>query len=311
MTTPPSTPTPPGPVPSSDGQVPGRPHPTPAQRKDHGRAGRNLPAAVTSAVLLLGLIGATLYFAKPVFMLVVVVAVLVAVWELHRGLEAKGIDIPEQPIMVGGAAMVVVAYVWGPAALVTATAVTALVVMLWLLRRGIDGYVQNATAAVFTVVYVPFLGSFVALLLREGGLAGGGLGDDGVAGIIVFILVTIASDIGGYVAGVLFGKHPMAPVISPKKSWEGFAGSFVFTTAAGIALVVLLLEGDWWVGVVLGVVAVVMATLGDLCESVMKRDLGIKDMSQVIPGHGGLMDRLDSLLATVAPVWLLLHYAVF
>ena len=311
MTTPPSTPTPPGPVPSSDGQVPGRPHPTPAQRKDHGRAGRNLPAAVTSAVLLLGLIGATLYFAKPVFMLVVVVAVLVAVWELHRGLEAKGIDIPEQPIMVGGAAMVVVAYVWGPAALVTATAVTALVVMLWLLRRGIDGYVQNATAAVFTVVYVPFLGSFVALLLREGGLTGGGLGDDGVAGIIVFILVTIASDIGGYVAGVLFGKHPMAPVISPKKSWEGFAGSFVFTTAAGIALVVLLLEGDWWVGVVLGVVAVVMATLGDLCESVMKRDLGIKDMSQVIPGHGGLMDRLDSLLATVAPVWLLLHYAVF
>ena len=103
----------------------------------------------------------------------------------------------------------------------------------------------------------------------------------------------------------------MAPVISPKKSWEGFAGSMVFTVGAGVALVVLLLDGRWWVGVLLGLIAVVMATLGDLCESVMKRDLGIKDMSQVIPGHGGLMDRLDSLLATVAPIWLLLHYAVF
>ena len=110
---------------------------------------------------------------------------------------------------------------------------------------------------------------------------------------------------------MLFGKHPMAPVISPKKSWEGFAGSVVSCVAAGWALVVYLLDGDWWVGVCLGLIAVVMATLGDLCESVIKRDLGIKDMSQVIPGHGGLMDRLDSLLATVAPIWLLLHYAVF
>ena len=130
-------------------------------------------------------------------------------------------------------------------------------------------------------------------------------------GIITFIAITVASDTGGYVAGVLFGKHPMAPVISPKKSWEGFAGSVVFCLVAGWALVVYLLEGDWWVGLALGVIAVVMATLGDLCESVIKRDLGIKDMSQVIPGHGGLMDRLDSLLATVAPIWLLLHYAVF
>jgi len=110
---------------------------------------------------------------------------------------------------------------------------------------------------------------------------------------------------------VLFGKHPMAPVISPKKSWEGFAGSLVFCVGAGVALVVYLLDGDWWIGVVLGLIAVVMATLGDLVESVMKRDLGIKDMSQIIPGHGGLMDRLDSLLATIAPIWLLLHYLVF
>jgi len=279
--------------------------------KDHGRAGRDLPAAITSAVVLLGAVAASLAFWKTAFMVIVAAAVVVAVWELHRGLGNKGIDIPEQPLMIGGVVMVAVAYFFGAPALVTATAVTALVTMLWLLRRGVDGYVQNASAAVFTLIYVPFLGSFVALLLAEGGAWDFERWDDGVKGIIAFILVTIASDIGGYVAGVLFGKHPMAPVISPKKSWEGFAGSLVFCVLVGIGLVVWLLDGDWWVGGALGLIAVVMATLGDLCESVMKRDLGVKDMSQVIPGHGGLMDRLDSLLATIAPIWLLLHYAVF
>jgi phosphatidate cytidylyltransferase len=197
---------------------------------------------------------------------------------------------------------VVVAYLFGAPALVTATAVTALVTMLWRLRGGIAGYVMDTTAAVFTIMYVPFLGSFVALLLAE---------DRGAAAIVTFILVTIASDIGGYAVGVLAGKHPMAPVISPKKSWEGFAGSAVSCVVVGWLTVVYLLDGDWWVGVALGASAVVMATLGDLCESVIKRDLGIKDMSQIVPGHGGLMDRLDSLLATAAPVWLLLHYLVF
>jgi phosphatidate cytidylyltransferase len=276
-----------------------------------GRAGRDLRKAVASAIVLLVAIALSLAVWKAAFMLIVAAAVVVAVWELHRGLLAKDVDIPEQPLMLGGVVMVVVAYLWGADALVTSTAVTALVVMLWLLRRGIDGYVQNATAAVFTLVYVPFLGSFVALMLSEGGADGGGLDDAGVKGIITFVLVTIASDIGGYIAGVLFGKHPKAPVISPKKSWEGFAGSALFCVVVGWALVVYLLDGDWWVGVLLGLIAVVMATLGDLCESVMKRDLGIKDMSQVIPGHGGLMDRLDSLLATIAPIWLLLHYLVF
>jgi len=285
--------------------------PPPAPAKDHGRAGRDLPAAIGSAVVLLGAIALSLLFWKPAFIVIVAVAIVVAVWELGKGLSAQDIDLPEQPLMVGSVVMIVVAYLYGAPALVTATAVTALVTMLWLLRRGIDGYVKNATASVFTVVYLPFLASFVALLLAEGGRDGAGLDDQGVGGVITFILVTIASDTGGYAAGVLFGKHPMAPVISPKKSWEGFAGSVVATIAAGVVLVVYLLEGDWWVGVALGLIAVVMATLGDLCESVIKRDLGIKDMSQVIPGHGGLMDRLDSLLATVAPIWLLLHYAVF
>lgn len=285
--------------------------PPAAPAKDHGRAGRNLPAAVGSAVVLLGAIALSLAFYKTAFMVIVAIAVGVAVWEMRRGLSAHDVDLPEQPLILGGVVMVVVAYFWGAPALVTATAVSALVIMLWLLRRGVEGYVKNATASVFTLIYVPFLGSFVALMLAEGGATGFDRFDEGVKGVVVFILVTIMSDIGGYVAGVLFGKHPMAPVISPKKSWEGFAGSIVFTVAAAVPLVVYFLDGRWWVGVCLGLIAVVMATLGDLCESVMKRDLGIKDMSQIIPGHGGLMDRLDSLLATIAPIWLLLHYLVF
>lgn len=284
----------------------------PAAPPANGRYGRDLRAAVISGVLLGVTVVASLLIAKTAFLLVVLVAAGVAVWELHRGLCNVGIDIPEQPVIIGGSVMLICAYLWGAPALITATAVSALVIMLWLLRRGVDGFVRNATAAVFTLIYVPFLGSFVVLMLAEGeGWRNFLSFDDGERGIMTFILVTIASDIGGYWAGVLFGRHPMARVISPKKTWEGFAGSAITCTAAGVALVVWLLHGHWYVGVALGVIAVVMATLGDLVESVIKRDLGIKDMSQIIPGHGGLMDRLDSLLATIAPIWLLLHYGVF
>ncbi len=266
------------------------------------RAGRNLPAAIGSGVVLGVAIIGSLVLWKPAFMVIVVAAVIVAVWELGHAFATGNIRITREPVMAGGVVMVLAAFFFGAPALVTATAVTALVSMLWRLRGGVAGYVMDATASVFTLVYVPFLGGFVALLLAE---------DRGQLAIVTFILVTIASDIGGYVVGVLIGRHPMAPVISPKKSWEGFAGSAVSCVVVGWLTVDYLLDGDWWVGVLLGLIAVVMATLGDLCESVMKRDLGIKDMSQIIPGHGGLMDRLDSLLATAAPTWLLLHYLVF
>lgn len=277
------------------------PHAPAPVEKVASRAGRNLPAAIASGVVLLAVIGSSLYFWKPAFVLVVASAILLGVWELKEAFHAKGIAVPYEPLLVGAVVMLAGAYLGGAPALVTALAVTALVMMLWRLRGGVDGFVRDATAGVFTAVYVPFLAGFVLLLLKP---------EDGPLRVLTFILVTIASDIGGYAVGVLAGRHPMAPVISPKKSWEGFAGSTLSCVAAGWATVVYLLEGDWWVGVLLGVVVVVMATLGDLCESVIKRDMGIKDMSAIIPGHGGLMDRLDSLLATVAPTWLLLFYLV-
>jgi phosphatidate cytidylyltransferase len=266
------------------------------------RAGRNLPAAVGSAVVLLALIAVCLAtFDGFPFVFLAAAAVCVGVWELREAFAHREIEMPFEPLVVGALAMLFGAWFGGAPPLATALAVTALAVMLWRLRGGVDGFVRDATAGVFTAVYLPFLAGFVVLLLRA---------DDGVWRVVTFILVTIASDIGGYVAGVRLGRHPMAPVISPKKSWEGFVGSAVSCMVVGWLTVVYLLDGRWWVGVLLGAVAVVTATLGDLCESVIKRDLGIKDMSQIIPGHGGIMDRLDSLLATVAPTWLLLYYLV-
>ena len=246
-------------------------------------------------------------------MLIVAAAVVVAIWELHRGFPAKDIDLPEQPLMLGGVVMVVVAYFWGAPALVTATAVTALVIMLWLLRRGIDGYVKNATASVFTLDLraVPRLVRRAAARRgraaqrrrprrrRRAGHHHVHRGHDRLRHRRVRRrrAVRQAPDGAGHLARRSPGRASPArwsSASSPAGRWS-----------------VYLLDGDWWVGVALGLIAVVMATLGDLCESVIKRDLGIKDMSQVIPGHGGLMDRLDSLLATVAPIWLLLHYLVF
>ena len=114
------------------------------------------------------------------------------------------------------------------------------------------------------------------------------------------------SDLGGYVFGVLWGKHPMAPKISPKKSWEGFAGSVTFGVLAGVGMTIFALDAQFWIGIILGLVLVAAGTCGDLVESLIKRDVGIKDMSSFVPGHGGVMDRLDSLLLAAPPAWLLM-----
>jgi phosphatidate cytidylyltransferase len=198
--------------------------------------------------------------------------------------------------------MLVAAYYGGPLALLIALALTVLATIFWRMPAGSIGFVRDVTTNAFLLGYVPLLAGFAILLVQPE--------DDGPQRVVTFFLVVVASDVGGYVAGVLFGKHPMAPTISPKKSWEGFAGSTLACIGAGIGSVVWLLDGHWWVGAIVGAVAVLTATVGDLAESMIKRDLGIKDMSNLLPGHGGVMDRLDSLLATAPAVWLLLHLLV-
>ncbi|QWC85401.1 phosphatidate cytidylyltransferase [Nocardioidaceae bacterium] len=277
------------------------PPPVPADGGSGAAGGRDLPRAVASGVGLGALVLLSLLFVEGLFTVVVAVAMCLACWEFSRGFAERGIDLPRIPLYAACVAIVGGAYLGGTDVHLATTAVSALGTLLWLMRRGIDGFVRNATASLFTITYVPFLAGFVALLLRE---------PEGLAAVIVFIAVTVSSDIGGYFAGSRFGRHALAPNVSPKKSWEGAAGSVLLATAVAVWLVMWLLEGDWWVGLLLGPATVVTATLGDLVISVIKRDLGIKDMSRIIPGHGGLMDRLDSLLATVAPAWIVLHFAV-
>jgi phosphatidate cytidylyltransferase len=265
--------------------------------KDYGRAGRNLPAAIGVGVILGAAALISLYTIKVTFLVLVVAAVGAAVWELSRALGSRDIRVPLIPLGVGSAAMLVGAYVDGPRSLAGALALTMLAIMIWRIPGGADGYVRDMTASLFAAMYVPFLAGFAALLLAA---------PDGDDRVVTFIAVTIASDIGGYAAGVLFGRHPLAPKVSPKKTWEGSAGSMLASVVCGGVLLPVLFHGAIWQGVIVGAAAMLTATAGDLVESVIKRDLGVKDLGTLLPGHGGVMDRLDSLLATVPVYWLLM-----
>ncbi|WP_246090308.1 phosphatidate cytidylyltransferase [Nonomuraea deserti] len=261
------------------------------------RTGRNLPAAIAVGVVLGALVLGTLYTIKELFLLVVAGAVGVGTVELIRAFATRDIKVPVAPVLAGLVAMQVAAYWGGSVWLLAAFAGFALVLLIWrMFSDGTDGYVRDASASVFTLFYPCMLAAFVALLLKP---------DDGDHRVLIFIAVTIASDIGGYVAGVLFGRHQMT-VISPKKTWEGFAGSLVACVAVGGWLVTWLLGGELWQGALIGGLAAVLATAGDLIESMIKRDLGIKDLGTILPGHGGLMDRLDSLVTVLVPAWLLM-----
>jgi phosphatidate cytidylyltransferase len=266
------------------------------------RAGRNLPAAIAVGVGLGAAILGSLYWQKVLFVVLVLAAVLFAVDEMIKALRTGGAVIPRIPMFAGTTAMLAAAYFGGPMALLVALALTVLATIFWRMPGGSIGFVRDVSAGVFLIGYVPLLAGFAILLAQPE--------SDGANRVVTFFAVTVASDVGGYVAGVLFGKHPMAPTISPKKSWEGFTGSALACIGAGIGAVVWLLDGNWWVGAIVGAIAVLTATVGDLGESMIKRDLGIKDMSNLLPGHGGVMDRLDSLLATAPAVWLVLHLLV-
>jgi phosphatidate cytidylyltransferase len=269
--------------------------------KTSGRAGRDLPAAIGVGVVLGAAIVVSLLFFKPAFLALVAAAAMLGVRELSIAFQERGIRFPLIPVAVGGVGMLVVAYYRGESALAAALALTVVAVVVWRLTDPAEGYLRDSSAGVFAAVYVPFLAGFSLLMTAEA---------HGAQRVLIFFILTTCNDTGGYASGVLFGRHPMAPSISPKKSWEGLAGSLVTAAVAGAITMVTMLHGQAWQGAVTGVAVVVSATLGDLCESMIKRDLGIKDMGNLLPGHGGIMDRLDSLLPTAPVAWLLLKLFV-
>ncbi|MCW2517359.1 MAG: hypothetical protein JWR11_6401 [Mycobacterium sp.] len=284
----------------------------PEPTKKQGRAGRNLPAAIgVGSFLGFGVI-AILVFAPLGWVPVVAVAMAVATHEVVRRLRTAGYAIPIIPLLVGGQAIVWLTWPYGPTGALGAFGATVVVCMIWrLLSGGLqnaaesnvaggpapENYLRDVSATVFLAAWIPLFGAFGALLVYP---------EDGRWRVLCLMLGVVFSDIGGYAAGVLFGKHPMVPAISPKKSWEGFAGSLIFGTAASVLAVTFLLDKPAWVGVPLGLMLVFTGTLGDLIESQVKRDLGIKDMGTLLPGHGGLMDRLDSVLPSAVATWVVL-----
>ncbi|ARH93426.1 phosphatidate cytidylyltransferase [Streptomyces sp. MOE7] len=262
-------------------------------------AGRNLRAAIGVGVGLGVVILASLFVYKPVFIGVIAIAVVVGLWELTSRLaERKDIRVPLVPLAVGGTAMVVAGYVRGAEGAWVAMALTALAVLVWRMTEAPENYLRDVTAGVFAAFYVPFLATFVALMLAAGA--------DGPQRVLTFLLLTVVSDTGAYAVGWRFGTHKLAPRISPGKTREGLVGAVLFAMVAGALCMQFLIKGGaWWQGLILGFAVAASATLGDLGESMIKRDLGIKDMGTLLPGHGGIMDRLDSLLPTAPVVWLL------
>ena len=264
-----------------------------------GRAGRNLVSAIlVGAALGVFLVLLPLIYLPWLFSVVVSVAMVVAAHELRDALAQRGSHVVMVPVYVGVAVIPQAAYWWGTQAFVGAFGATVLLILGWRLVDGPEGYVGDVSASVLVAAYTGLMGGFVGLMLAA---------SQGGERTLTFVILTICSDIGGYAAGVLVGRHPIAPRLSPKKSWEGFAGSVALQVVAGIALFVVLFDAPWWQGAVTGLVLTVTATAGDLVESAIKRDLGVKDMSRLLPGHGGLMDRLDSLLPNAFTAWLLMR----
>ncbi|MFD0691271.1 phosphatidate cytidylyltransferase [Actinomadura fibrosa] len=274
----------------------------PPEGKRASRTGRNLPLAIGVGIALGALTLLSLYTVKEIFLAVMVIFLSLGMRELTDAFKCRDIRVPFIPLATGMVVTPVAAYVWGSTAAVAAVSLTVLALMMVRMPEGADGYVRDVTAGTFLTGYLVLMGGIVALLMRP---------DDGDHRTVIFIAVTVASDIGGYFAGSFLGKHKLAPTISPKKTWEGVTGSALTCMVVGGWLVAWLLDGGQiWHGVLVGLAAVVTATVGDLIESMIKRDLGIKDMGTLLPGHGGVMDRLDSLVATAPVVWLLLELFV-
>jgi phosphatidate cytidylyltransferase len=272
------------------------------------RTGRNLIMAILIGLALGGLLLVSLLVIKELFVVFAAALAGLAAFELASALRFAGRDVPRLPVVVATVAVQVAAFYWGGAGQWLVLLAGIAVVSLWRLvemvspagRAPLVDVLKDLGGGLLVLVYVPFLASFAVLLVAQ---------DGGQWWVLAFLAVVVATDTGAYASGLLFGKHPMAPRISPKKTWEGFAGSVVAAIIAGVLLALFMIDQPWWIGLLLGVVMVATGTMGDLIESLIKRDLGIKDISTWLPGHGGFLDRLDSILPSAFAAFVL--YTLF
>ena len=258
------------------------------------RTGRNLVAALVIGSALGVVFVCSLIFDKQYFMVFLAVFIGFGTWESATISRTDKRHVPRIPILISALAMVPTTYYFGALGqLLTLAAGIGFTIVWHAIQRGLSKTTvtdRDMIMSAFTLAYVPFLVSFTLIMTARNG------GEWWTLGTMIIIA---SIDTGAFATGLLFGRHPMAPKISPKKTWEGFAGSVVFALVAGYFIATQMIQIPWWWGMLFGLIMVGTATAGDLIESLIKRELGTKDASQLLPGHGGFLDRLDSVLPSM------------
>jgi phosphatidate cytidylyltransferase len=262
------------------------------------RAGRKLLPSIAVSLSLIALVWFALAYQRAIFALVVTIAVVLGIRELNKAFTAVDIHIPLWSLTTAAVGLCAATWFGGISGLAVATAIAFPCLLVLLLPRGTVDFVKTASASALALVYLPFLAGFLILLARP---------SNGLERVMTFVVLVGCNDTFAYLTGVLFGKHPLAPKISPKKTLEGLLGSLVFTIAGGAVAFHYIMGAEWWLGALAGLLTVFTATSGDLIESALKRDMAIKDMGNLLPGHGGIMDRLDSVLFAAPALWLALE----
>ena len=262
------------------------------------KAGRKLIPSILVSLSILAVVFGTIIYVPILFGVFIWFAIMLAIREIVHAYKQGGIELPEFPLQLAGTALLVSAWYGRVSGLAVAIAICIPNLLVFLLVKTSKDFIKRSTAATFAIFYIPFLAGFILLLAHH---------EDGAARIFAWVVLVSCNDTFAYSFGVLFGKHPLAPHISPKKTWEGLTGALIATTVGSALVFHFSLHSHWWLGALIGVMAVVTATCGDLIESAVKRDLAIKDMGAILPGHGGILDRIDSVLFTGPAVWFVLE----
>jgi phosphatidate cytidylyltransferase len=264
----------------------------------NAKAGRKLLPSIFVGLALVALIWLSLAYVRISFAFLIALVISLAIRELVRAFAAAKIEVSAVSLNLATIGLIYATWIDGVEGLVVGTAIAFPILLILRLRKGPQDFVRSATATSFALIYLPFLAGFLILL---------GHPSDGLERVMTFVILVGCNDTFGYLVGILIGKHPLVPTISPKKTWEGLIGSIIFTTLGGALCFHYVLELQWWIGVAVGLVIVFTATSGDLIESAMKRDLSLKDMGSILPGHGGVLDRLDSVLLSAPALVLALE----
>ena len=262
------------------------------------RAGRKLLPSIGVGIFLIALVWLSLSTYRVLFAALIAVAVLLGIREINRAFRAADINLPLWALATASIGLAAATWLGGVSGLAVATAIAFPCLLIILLPRGTENFVRTASASTLALIYLPFLAGFLILLARP---------HNGLERVMTLVVLVGCNDTFAYLTGVLIGKHPLAPKISPKKTIEGLIGSLIFTVIGGAAAFNYILGLDWWLGAIAGILTVFTATSGDLIESALKRDMAIKDMGTLLPGHGGIMDRLDSVLFAAPALWLALE----